>query len=80
MGLICIESSVAIFSTVKEKNFNNKTEYISLSPILDCFPTCDVVCLYDHVPFEYKLARTGAKDRVMSGAETESNILLHYMN
>ena len=29
MGLICIESSVAIFSTVKEKNFNNKTEYIS---------------------------------------------------
>jgi len=62
--LIVVRKAAAIFTGVVQKQ-------ISLSPIFDCFPICNVGYVYDHVPSEYKLAKTGAKDRV----ETESNIL-----
>ena len=66
--LIVARKVAAVFTGVVQK-------HISLSPILDCFPICDVGCVYDHVPSEYKLAMTGVENRVISGAETESNIL-----
>ena len=62
--LMVVRKAAAVFTGVVQK-------HISFSPIFDCFP----ICVYDHVSSEHKLARIGAKDRVISGAETESNIL-----
>jgi len=66
--LMVVKKAAAVFTGVVQK-------HIFLSPIFDCFPICDVGCVYDHIPSEYKLFRTEAENRVISGVETESNIL-----
>lgn len=68
-----MRKNAAVFTSVV-------SEHIFLFLIFNCFPIRDIGCVYDHAPSEYKLAGTGAKNRVISGAETESNILQHSVN